>query len=68
MQELLVLGHVPGTSLQITFTAWLGLVLLACIAALVLLRSPHIVERIYRHIAKLRAQKVLRFLQQHNLL
>ncbi|MCA9327125.1 hypothetical protein KDA14_01210 [Candidatus Saccharibacteria bacterium] len=68
MQEFLVLGNVPGTSLQITFTAWLSLVLLLCLAALVILRSPHIVTNMYRHIANVRAEKVLRFLQQHNLL
>lgn len=68
MQEFLVLGNIPGTNIQITFTAWLYTVCVLLLLTLVLKRSPHVRQSIYRHVANVRARKIVEFLNQHHLL
>ncbi|MFZ1248773.1 MAG: hypothetical protein WAQ24_00425 [Candidatus Saccharimonadales bacterium] len=68
MQEFLVLGQVPGTSVEITFDMWLyGMVWLAtiCLLAVVL---PIFSRLGYGVQARVRARRALKLLTQYNLL
>ncbi len=68
MQEFLVLGSVPGTNIQLTFTSWLCLVLVALLGALMLMHKNRVIMRTYRFLASFRARKALKLLNQYHLL
>ena len=68
MQQMIVLGQVPGTDIQIDFTAWLYLAIL--VVALLMLVFSRSKLRDYWHarLANMRARKALHLLSQHHLL
>ncbi len=67
MQDFLVLGNIPGTNIQITFTMWLCGMAVFTISAIVLMGAPKLRSRIYHYIASLRARKIAQYLTQHHL-
>ncbi len=60
MQELLVLGLIPGTDIQITFSMWLtiGYILLATISTIWVLRSSFIREMLITIVVMRRLHKL----------
>lgn len=68
MQEFLVLGHIPGTNIEVTFLMWLYVVLVPLSALLLAKVFPSVRQSVYRQLSNLRARKVLQYLVQHNLL
>ncbi len=65
---MIVLGQVPGTTIQVDFTMWLYAA--TCIfTLLLLLLSRHKLTGYWNeHIANIRARKVLQLLSQYHLL
>ena len=68
MQEMIVLGQIPGTNIQIDFTMWLYAAAFICTLLLLLLSRHKITGLWNEHIASIRARKVLQLLSQYHLL
>ena len=68
MQEMIVLGQIPGTTIQIDFTIWLYTAICVCTLLLALLSRHKISEYWNTHIANIRARKALQLLSQYHLL
>ncbi len=68
MQEIIVLGQIPGTDIQIDFTVWLYTAACVCLLLLLILSQSKIREYWHAHIANIRARKVVQLLSQYHLL
>ncbi len=62
MQEMIVLGEIPGTSTQLSFTAWAFTSVAILLFVLFLLLLPDIRQVIDAHLANSRAKKALELL------
>jgi hypothetical protein len=68
MQEMIVLGQIPGTNIQIDFTMWLYTTTCVCLLLMLLLSQGKIRNYWHSHIANVRARKVWQLLSQYHLL
>lgn len=68
MQEMIVLGQVPGTNIQIDFTAWLYVAILVVMLLMLAFSRSKLRDCWHARIANMRARKALHLLSQYHLL
>jgi hypothetical protein len=68
MQEIIVLGEIPGTNIQLSFTAWTYVSALVFTVLILIVSRPHLSNQWNGLVAQIRARKALRLLTQYHLL
>ena len=68
MQEIIVLGEVPGTSITLSFETWAVLSIAILLSLLLVMSRKDISQYWHSRRADIRARKALRLLIQHQLL
>lgn len=68
MQEMIVLGEIPGTNMQLSFTAWTYVSALVFTLLILIVSRRHLSSHWNGSVAQIRARKALRLLTQYHLL
>ena len=68
MQEMIVLGQIPGTNIYVDFGTWMFISISMLLLLVTLLYQKQLLRYWDAYLASLRARKVLHLLTQYHLL